>query len=527
MLLAPSKISEQWARWDAGSRQRYSAYWQDIADTDPTFRTVFVTVELVFGDGSVLRLARAPLTTTSGLSGTEYEWEQGLIEEPEVTAEVQLGSQAAAARSVSVTLPAGLVDISQVILNGGILAGLGEVCLQVDGGDYDKRWVLLRGDVSGGVSFGTDKERLQVQITDARLTTALLVPETVLDTTRWSTAQEDAIGLRYPIVINGYPYVPAIRVDPGASYPSYLLCQDGRNLDIAALYQNGSTAPAATETESADALGTPVLLAVFTAGTWAENDAVYADLTLTSGAVQYSVIQCLELLLRGYTSLGNGLNPDLFGVADSRMPGVAPKILINASGDQTVNILDFCESTLLASFPMIHLVYEGRGLGPVVIDQREPAIAVMSGGVDLIERVSLYSEVPKSSLYTSYSLRYSYNAQDNTWGAVKVRDAETDGPCQKMRTILGGDRPRDPIDSPYIFSDVLGGYVLDWLVDHYSRVAYEVEWTVLPGTLMRLRLGSNITYTDSAYACFTACKATVMGMTWARGKASVRLRIWL
>ena len=528
MLLAPSLVTEQWRRWDAGSGQRSSSYWQGIAEADPTFRRVVLTVELVFGDGTTLTLARTPITTTSGRSDTVYQWEQGLIEEPEIAVGVRLGSQAASARTVALSLAADLVDISQVILNGGLLAGVGEICLQVDGGDYDQRLVLLRGEITGGVAFGTQLERLQLSLSDARLTTSLLIPQVVLDTTRWATAQDDAVGLRYPLVFNGYPYVPAIRIDPGASFPSYLLCEGGRDLDIAALYQNGAAAPAATETESADALGTPVLLAVFTAGTWAENDAVYADLQLASGQTSLSVVQCLERLLRSYTSLGiSGLNPDLFGFADAAMPGYAPKVLINASGDQTVNVLDFVESTLLASFPMIHMVYEGRGLGPVVLDQRAEAVAMLTGGIDLIERTSLYTEVPRSELKTSYALRYNYNAQDNTWGSAISRDADSDGACQKIRTLLGGDQPFDPIDTPFVFSAPLAGYILDWLVDHYSRVAYEVEWTVLPATLLRLRVGANVTYTDANFACFTSSKATVIGLTWAlHGKSSVVLRIW-
>ena len=70
MLLAPSLVTEQWRRWDAGSGQRSSSYWQGIAEADPTFRRVVLTVELVFGDGTTLTLARTPITTRSGRSDT-------------------------------------------------------------------------------------------------------------------------------------------------------------------------------------------------------------------------------------------------------------------------------------------------------------------------------------------------------------------------------------------------------------------------------------------------------------------------
>ncbi len=528
MLLAPSKIAETWKRWDSGSRQRYSAYWQSIAQADPTLSRVYVTVELVFGDGSTIRLARAPITTTSGKSGDVYAWSQGLIEEPSVSSDVQVGSQSAGARSVSLSLPAGLVDANAILANGGILAGIGEVCWQVDGGDYDKRLVLLRGDISGGVAFGTTTEQMQIRISDARLTSSLLVPQTVLDTTRWDEAGEDAIGKRYPLVLNGYPYIPCIRVISSTPHPTYLICEDGRDMQINAMYQNGTSAPAYTETDTNDLLGTQVLNAAFTAGTWVDTDSVYADISLVDTARSMSAIQTIEALLRGYTSMGiNALNPEMFGIADAAMPGYAPKILINASGEATVNILEFVESSLLPTFPMIHMAYDGRGLGPVVIDHRQEASAVMEAGVDLIERLSLYTEVSKEDLYTSYSLRYNFNAMNNEWGGAIARDTHTDGACSVTRDRIGGERPYSPIDATWIFTDQLANYVLDWLVDHYSRAAYDVQWTVLPATLFRLRLGMNITYTDAAFSVFTARKATVLGLTWVRGKPSVILRVWL
>lgn len=531
-LLFESPILTRWKRWDSGSRQRYSSYWSAIAARDPYFASVYMTVELVFGDGTTLRLARTPITTTSGIDGTVYPWEQGLVEEPEITAEVQMGSQAAAARTLTLTLPTGLVDVSALIARGAMLAGAAEVSLQVDGGDYDQRLVLMRGDMAGGVSFGNPTERLQVQISDPRMTTSLLIPDIVVDVDRWPDTAEAAVGMRYPIVINGYPWVPCLRVDDSATL-HFLICKDGRDLDLTTTYVNGVVAAGgylpATREEMRDALGTPVLAIDFgsSAGPWEDNDSVYADVTLSAGKASLSAVKVIERLLQTYTSLGRaGLNPDLFSFADAQLPGHAPKILINASGDQTVSALDFVESTLLGSFPMIHMIYEGRGMGPVVIDRRLPAVTTLTGRIELLERNTQYTETPKANVYNSFSLRYNFNAQDNTWGGTITRNASNDDICRLSFSMVGGERPFSCIDSPVIFNDALATAVVDWLVAHYALPTYDVEWTVLPATLLRVRIGQNLQYSDPEFNCFSDCRATVTGLTYSRGKASISLKIW-
>jgi len=534
MLLIESPILNRWKKWDSGSRQRFSSYWNAIARKDPYFSSVFLTVEFVFGDGTILRLARETITTTSAIDGQIYEWEQGLVEEPEVASDIQLGSQAASARTLTFSLPTGLVDIPAMISRGAMLGGAAEVSLQVDNGDHDQRLVLLRGDMAGGVSFGSPTERFQVQISDPRLTTSLLIPDIQVDATRWPSAASSALGMRYPIVINGYPWVPCIRVDDSATL-HFLICKDGRDLDLTQTYVNGVPAAGgylpATREEMRDALGSPVLAIDFgsSAGPWEDNDSVYANVTLSTGKPALSAVKVIEKLLQTYTTLGrSGLNPDLFGFADAQLAGYPPKILINASGDQTVNVLDFVESTLLASFPMIHMVYEGRGMGPVVIDRRQGKgqVTTLTAKIDLLERTTQYTETAKQDIYNSFCLRYGFNAQDNTWASMGSRTPANDVSCRVSCGMAGGERPFDPIDSPFIYTDQLANYVLDWLVAHYALPSYDVEWTVLPSTLQRIRIGQNVKYTDPEFSCFTNCQATILGITYSRGKSAVRLKVW-
>jgi len=541
-LVLPSPILERWRRWDAGSRQRVNSYWRDIANTDPFLRNAVLCVEMVFGGDVVVRIARTPLRTVSGIDGSTYLWAQGIVDEPEIQHGIDMSSQAAAARSVTFRTPAGVVKPSDIIARGGMLAGVAEVSLQVNGGDYDLRYVLLRGDMTGGIDFGAGgAEQLQVQIADPRETQSLKVPKYAVDTDRWPLAQDSAIGARYPLVLNGYPKVPCVRVldDHGVTGLKYLVCAPGRDLQIDAVYVNGEVAAGvylpATETDDRDALGSACKTIDFSssAGPWEDNDSVYADLSLKTGKRALSLIRCIQKLLEGYTALGHlGLNPDLFGFAETRMPGVAPQIIANASGEDAVDVLDFIESTLLASFPMVHMMYEGRGMGPVVLDRRKgpdnEGIAIQLTGAQfpLIERLTNYVETPKSDLYNAFELRYGYDAQDNTYSGIVSRSARNSVACELSERMAGGTRTKDTIDSPFIMSKTLANYVIDWLVAHLTLPAYDVEWSCVPALLLRLRVGQNVLYTDPKFPAFTATTTTILGFTYTRGEASIKLRVW-
>ncbi len=539
-LVFLSSALARWQRWGAGSRQRVNAYWTDIARKDPLFRTVYMTIELVFGGGVVVRIARNPLTTTSSLDGTVYEYQQGIMEEPDIDHVLDLTSNAAAARSLSFTLPAkiaSLIQPSQILLRGGMLAGVGEVSLQVDGGDYELRYVLLRGDMTGGISMGADKEGVQIQLADPRETQSLQVPEVSVDLERWALAQDSAIGCRYPLVINGYPRVPCPRVldDFGVTGLFFLVCSPGRDLQVDAVYTTSTAVGVPVESDTTDAKGYPCKLLDFSAtvGVWEDTDTVYADLSRLTTTPALSVIQIVQKLLEGYTSLGRlGMNPDLFSFADSAMPGYPPQVLINASGSDAVDVQDFVENTLLQSFPMIFMVYAGQGLGPVVVDRRPLPDRGNIHGVlvgrqlPLLERLTWGQETSKENLYTSFELRYNYNALDNVYASVVKRDFSNSAACRLAREMIGGDRPMDPIDSPFIMSDALANYVVDWFVAHRTLPSYYLEWSCVSSAILRYRLGMNVLYTDDEITAFSNCIATITRLCYSRAEPIMGLTVW-
>ena len=532
---------QTWRAWDMGARQRASQFWRDYISRDPELSRAFVTVEIRFGS-RVVRLARQTLTTVSTSTGERQNYLPGLNSEPEVRQSISLGNQSASARSVRIEIPGFIVKPNDLLADGYILAGVGEVALQVDGGDYDLRFVLLRGSVSGGVSFGEEGETVQVSITDLRDLQGVKLPEWIIDSTSWPNAQEAAVGMRIPRVYNGCVAMPVPRVldDHGGTGLYFAMNDTPDDFDVSAVYVNGEAKASGdasypwTETTVADGYGRRTH--VLDCSGWsaaADNDAVNVTLTRSSGTDPRGVIEIARELLANYSGLGLlGLNLDLFSFAETRVDPTEPEVVINASGSDAAGALDFVEGGLLDNYPMLSLLYSGAGLGLTLIERRlsnrqdSTTGNLVGGRWPLYERVSSYTESPKSSLFTDYEVRYSINPMERGYGKVLTRDPTTSPACALAERSIGGRRPYGAIESPYITSDAEAAYVIDWLVAHRSIPYYSVEWSCSPSMMFRFRLGENVRYTDPDFSSFTSCIATIVGFSFRRGECSVEFCVW-
>lgn len=533
---------DRWRAWDNGARQRASAYWRRHAESDPMLERAFVVVELLLG-GRTVFLARDTITATRGSTGERVNYSPGLAAEPAVSSSVALGNQAAGARSVSVEIPAWILKPSDVIANGQILAGVGEVSLVLDGGDYDLRWVLLRGSVSGGVAFGRDGELVSVTISDLRGLQERKIPDRVIDTSSWPLAQEAAIGERLPRVYNGATALPALRVldDYGVTGLYFGLCDTPDDFDVDTVYVNGEAKSSGdvtygwSEATVQDGIGRRTLVTNHSSsgGPWVDRDAVNVTLVRASGVAPKGVLDIARELLSEYTSLGPlGLNLDLFSYAGTRIEPTAPEVVINASGADTPGVLSFVEGGLLKSYPMVHLAYSGAGIGAVVIDRRTGpggkgiTGCFVGGQFPLYERTSLYSETPKDELFTDFEVRFGYNPMDRSYSGVVTRTPDNSIACRLAADAIGGRRPFETLESPYITSATEAAYVADWLVAHRALPAYAVQWSCAPWVHLRHRVGENIEYTDPDFPVFNGCTATILSLGFKRGDHTISLLVW-
>lgn len=533
------EVFRRWARWNSGSRGRVNAYWRTLAQGDPHLSRAAVTVEVVMGD-VVVRAARRVLKTTSTLDSRVYTYLPMLMAEPEVESLVTLGQQSAGARMVSVELAASALDPSALIARGRALSGVAEVSLQVDNGDYDLRLVLMRGVVVGEIDFGAARassggaeEVVRLQIADPRSVDSLYVPSVTIDTDRWSEAQDAAIGERYPLVLgSGYKHVPAPRIKDSPPY-YFLAASPVEHLTAASVWKNGSLLTPVSdwaEVVTQDGRGTRVL-AVEPKGAAAvlsDNDSFHVEV---ASSRPRSVSQIAEHLLAGYTSLGRaGLDLAAFGEAHSRMPTESPHVLVNASGKAVSDVVKYVESGLLKSFPMVHMAYHGAGLGPVVVDRRlgpgAGGLHLVGGRGPLLDRVGGPTQVSVEALFTEFEVRYKQNLMERTYESVVRRDPSTSVGCQLAREACGGDRPGPVLESPYIRTDTLASYVVDWLAAHYSTPTFYVEWSCSARLHTLVRLGQPVLYTDAEFPVFTEAQAYVERLVWRRGDHRVGLRVW-
>lgn len=523
---------------DFGSHGRYSATWGTILDRDPELRTVYVTVDLWLGDRE-FKVARAPVSFTSSVTSRVHAYLPALIEEPELRSAISLFQQTAQARTVTIQISsAALGQPTSQLTYGATLGGVAEVCLQVEATDYAARLIWMRGEIT---SVDVDPKNggvLQVQIADFRTTQSASVPEHAVDTDRWFDAADSAIGQRYALIINGYPKVPGLMVDQplaGGSPVAYLYAGRGpQPLQASVVYINGAvTAETYVDAEQADALGTLARTITFSTGTWEDNDALYADVTISSGRT-LDPVELLQYLLATYTGYGRmGLNLDSFARARSRLRAVHPKVLINASGDEGVDVLSYVEGTYLKSLPMLQLHYAGAGLGVCTIDRRAgPGSlrmdAVVTGGRwPLMDRETDYTESPRDGRYNAFELRYNYDAMLGDYTSIVQRDASNSRLCALSQRFDGGRREADALDSPIIHSDALAGSVIGWQVAHLAVPYYTVTWSAYPSAAIRLQPGMKVLYTDPDRSEFTSASAIVLETSLQRGgDSSVTFAVW-
>ena len=156
-----------WSKGHYGGRSLLSEYWYKYRRIDPDLRNIVMCIEVVFSVDKRVFISSRPCNVSSSSTGAEYNYLPVMKSEPELKSSVSIGGSDSSARSFSFELPNELVDASALLKSGRMLAGVAEVSLQYDGGDYDNRLVVMRGEMDSGVSFfPANGGTMQFSITD-------------------------------------------------------------------------------------------------------------------------------------------------------------------------------------------------------------------------------------------------------------------------------------------------------------------------------------------------------------------------
>jgi len=539
--------------WQVGDRRRQSTgristVWNDQINKDRDLGQVRMVIDLRIGGqrgGFSQRISCQPVTviTEEGSGGYAYSPEALLVEEPEITNEYSLGEATSSARTMSLTINPKVIDPASLIQKGLFLAGFAEVSLVFDNCFWEDRYVIIRGDIGGGVSFGGRRNdgqfsTLDFEVVDPRETAASRLPPWVLSSARIALNDPQLAGERYSIAVNGFNYAPTLRRTSAlAGQNRFIICQ-GSLSSVTALvvYVNGVLVlsgdlvyPWVIE-EQIDNFGVNYIEIRFTSPvttTWEDGDTVYA---LIDVDVKFSIVMSMYQVLSGYTAFGTvGLNSELFSSADSKvsLPYSYPQVLINASGGgNAADAISYIESTYLSSYPMISMVWSNGGYGPIVTDFRlEPVSEFVAGQYPIYDRASLVQESAKSEIKNEFILRWNYNAMLDIYESVDTRNSDNSSLCAYSQSIFGY-RAGDTIESVTINDQGSAVYVLNWLVAHYSLPSYYVEYDASPSVFLNFRRGDTVRITDDEFG-WNRQSATIEKITYRSGKSLLGLRVWV
>ena len=538
------RLHEAFSRWESGRFQSsgtVNSYWEDHIRRDPLLQEVSVCVELVVGKDTILRIANRPTRTVSATTGRVYQYLPILQSLPSLVDGYAQGSGSSQARTVTIQVPNRYLDVANLIGQGRLLAGVGEVSFQVDGGDYDQRLVWLRGDMADGVTFAARRELVEVVLTDPRDTTDVSLPPFIIDSTSWpATAgpSDSAQGQRYALVPTQYDRIPCWWVSTpqsAGSTPYVVVCighLDDRTSTVVIdgdEFSSTSTLYGYAWEHTSDAVGVPVTILRFTGtarNTFEFTEQVYASPSGGDVTTDHP-LDAVRYVVERYTAMGTaGVSDLLFSTAIAKLPGVQARLLVNAGGAANTTSLAYLEGEFLASFPMVSMIWHGSGYGPVVTDRRSPVVTLnlRADQFPILDRASSVTETPKADCFNDFTLQYNYDPVEDTYTEIVSVGARTSNLCAISLEQIGS-RPMDVVESPYIFDDATAQYVVDWMVDHLTFPAYVVQYHVAAQLFILLKPGDNVRITDPEFT-WDGVLATVEGMEWVGTHAVLTLRVW-
>ena len=320
-----------------------NSYWLDIITKDPGMTNVVMTMDFVFGNGHRISVATDSISTIDKNSKSHY-YAPKLIAEPTISSSYTLGSGAASQRSFVVSIDARTLDPMAVVLGGDLITGFAEISLQIPDGEYESRYVLLKGDMSGGVVFGTSDEPLEFDVIDPKITFDKIQPQYICDEnsfgnyTKGASIPEDSIGFRFPIVMDrntsGVPCIGVLREDlsTGSYQHKFVVCL-GHQHRVTTVFVDGEELPqvlnivTVSDAFSANGIKYLEVSILNQSHSYYKDVSVYVYVERSDGSERI-VIELIEDIIRTMTLYGPvGVDENLFSRAKTKCPTLLASIL--------------------------------------------------------------------------------------------------------------------------------------------------------------------------------------------------------
>lgn len=517
------------AAWPGGGRVS-DAWAQEIA-RDTELRHVVMVVEFVLGGGARYRVATELTGDRDGRHAAPV-----LMAEAPISNGYDLGNAAASARTLAFELPAWFVNPQAHLDIGLPLAGFGEVSLLAPGMAWRDRRVVLRGDMSGGVSFGAvrsgqpdkhgdpfhdDGQSFRFALQDPRESSDVGFPVHVADADAWPDVHPAGIGSPYPYAFGAATTV-AVRVSTSTTTPAFVAVY-GHGWEVDTVLVEGVDETGNfTISEDHDLRGVPVtVLQAANFRVWADRDEVLAVIRRDPTPTVELVTVIREALQLFAPASPLVVHSELFAAAQAKL-NTCP---VAGQANDRATLYKWIEEGLLDEFPMVSMVWVGGRYGPVVTDWRAPARTQLTNGSDRLRfRLSDPTESPKGEVFNQFQIRYAYDGSTDQFGGFATRDERNDRLCSLSQTFAGA-RAYPEIESVHIADDITAAFVLDWLVQHLTLPTLFVSYAAAPSLFFELQLGDVITLTDADLRWFGVV-ATVETVERQRAFCTLGLRVW-
>lgn len=507
-----------------------NSVWFEKIKENPFIEDALITIELIFASGKVLRISTENLNVKDGTRDIGYL--PALYGEPIIETVYGLRDNSAKVRTYALTIDGRHVEPIKEILNGNPLCGYAEISLQYEGSDIKNRFLLLRGEMVGGVVFANDEELVELEISDPKLGNEMLIPQPIADRIAFPTVPDDYNGSRFPEVYYSYPYIPCIRLSGMDRGPTFLVAH-GHDYTIEKVYVDGDRHESNSSTYGWEQVyrysdnGIPYTGVdfKFTSTVW-QNESVYVSVSSEKDKNLFEVIT--NILLDNSDFGIDGINFGLITKSQLKAPFLNANCLINASDTRSMtSAIGYIEKTICASFPMLSPCFTGFGVGVVYTDRTyEQVTANLVLEQNLIfGRVTSLSETGKEELYNEFSIKYNYNAMNDNYEKIITASSETNALCEISQNKFG-KRTMPPIESVIIYDEATAQGVINWLVNHYTLPSYYIEYEGVSSLFFLVSLGDVVTLTDEKLG-FTNEKCTVEKITYSRGRSIIGLRIWV
>jgi hypothetical protein len=557
--------TQKWRKSLTYHQPRNSTFWKNVLKLDPMMESVCLCVELVFGNGETINVSTKAISSRKKLSSSVPGNEETvvykplLVKAPAIQNVVSMGGGSSSARSFTLNVSQLDIDVYSILTSRRFLAGYGEISLQVDGQWWEDRWVILKGDMNGGVRFGGEDEMIDLEIVDPKDIDDLQIPVVRLTTEDWPDMPENNLGYRIPMAINNVSTVPCVRV---YNLPPSLgndLAFVGFHSPLGQHFQKNAYVNG-EEKNPGDAgypynisLGETQNVSFFqynfvTGGTgvWEDSDTVYVPASIDGGespdGTEITLIEVIRYLCVEWSTLGlANINEDMFSRAMSKQAiALIPSVLLNGSGNtNSATAIKYIEDVLCKSYPMVSMAWQDGGYGPVYYDRRvEPVMELRVGQYPLIKRRTAITETAKEELKNRFTINFDYDAMTDTHRGLITRDASNSTLCA-LSANQAGTREMDMLESKVIPStasllgapdsitaDWQANHVIDWYVQHYTLPSYYAEFDAFAAVYLQLALGDNVILYDETITK-DPISATVEKISIEPGKAVLGLRMWI